>query len=355
MRNQRVKLASVIWTNSNVLFRCLAMMSLLLMSSSSFAIIDEIGDLIADNAVASAVFIDCNDSNEPSNPKTNNLITISAWTDEGTHLGTVSKVPDCDSIEDDHSLFYTNNIDYIVIQTNGSDAFWMDEIYIDVMNTNGSERTGFGIDGGNGWCLSKDPNDTRNSSWKNKVSSSGCQTAFRYNLSAGTIYAVPAPVSSPTQKWNYSLYIDCHHSLKSFSTEAEVANADTNNKITLHLYSGSSKISTKTINGADCSIIADEEIKITNVANNNITSIRLYTNGTDALYIDQLELDKTHSKGWPNTRNVDTWGADKGKGWCLSKDRDDANGSWRDYLTSDDACFRKLKFTVDSDTWYGWH
>ena len=40
-----------------------------------------------------------------------------------------------------------------------------------------------------------------------------------------------------------------------------------------------------------------------------------------------------------------------GKGWCLSNDWNDGNGKWRDYLTSEDACYRQINFKVGSDRW----
>lgn len=85
----------------------------------------------------SAVQVDCYDSTGSNNQTTKNLITVSVWGYDDELLEQDSMVPNCNSVLDASYIFdnlFTDegaeveDIAYFVIQTNGTDAFWMDEV-----------------------------------------------------------------------------------------------------------------------------------------------------------------------------------------------------------------------------------
>lgn len=69
-----------------------------------------------------------------------------------------------------------------------------------------------------------------------------------------------------------------------------------------------------------------------------ITRIRVETDGDDAFWLDQMVLS-----AYPAN---DSWGVNKGRGYCFSTDPGDANGSWRNYVSSR-GCQRCMDFHVD--------
>ncbi len=79
----------------------------------------------------------------------------------------------------------------------------------------------------------------------------------------------------------------------------------------------------------------------------NPTHIIIQTNGDDGFFIDRVWLSK------PNEKKINYWGANEKKGWCLSLDSDDANGTWDGYLAKN-ACFPALKLMINEpQKWEG--
>ena len=145
-----------------------------------------------------------------------------------------SDTPQCNSVEDalyglnlkvdkfkrdgnnNHDLYQNENIKVtrVVIETNGSNAFWMDEVRLrkireikkrtvyDSENRAPSEKVEtedtllqhWGRDGGQGYCLSTDPNDA-SGSWANHVQLCAKSLTFK-TISADDVF-VTAPVENP--------------------------------------------------------------------------------------------------------------------------------------------------------------
>ena len=67
---------------------------------------------------------------------------------------------------------------YVVLSTDGKDAFWIDEMYLG-LTEHGKDPViaHWGAENGKGFCLSTDPSDATRS-WKNKVD--GCHQAIKF-------------------------------------------------------------------------------------------------------------------------------------------------------------------------------
>jgi len=115
------------------------------------------------------------------NTGTNNRITVQFYA--GSTL-VASKYKDgvsdgCKIWEGD-TVFSTKTnrkITHVIVKTNGSDGFYIDEIRL---YEKGALKQHHGRDNGSGWCLSTDPKDA-NGSWKGKVSGNTCKSSHRFN------------------------------------------------------------------------------------------------------------------------------------------------------------------------------
>ena len=125
------------------------------------------------------VQIDCNHS-DLDYTDTANRITVS-FLAGSTHIaGKYRDGVSCPSIGADPEFEITSGtpITRVTVSTNGSDAFYIDELRIykdDVLVTHE------GRDNGSGWCLSTDPGDAQGS-WKNNISGSVCRPEVSFYL-----------------------------------------------------------------------------------------------------------------------------------------------------------------------------
>jgi len=114
-----------------------------------------------------------------SNEGTKNKITIEFWNNSQL-VGTKSKngVPvNCSKSDEMFILMSTQNVTHIIVKTNGSDGFYIDEIRLYKAL---KLQKHHGRDNGGGWCLSTDANDA-NGSWKGKVSGNTCKSSVRFD------------------------------------------------------------------------------------------------------------------------------------------------------------------------------
>lgn len=113
------------------------------------------------------------------NEGTNNKITMKFYA--GSNLvETVSKNginQNCNWSDARFSIETNQDLTHITVETNGDDGFYIDEIRL---YKKYSLAKHYGRDDKSGWCLSTDPADAHGS-WKNNVSSSGCQRIFRFD------------------------------------------------------------------------------------------------------------------------------------------------------------------------------
>lgn len=135
--------------------------------------------------------------------------------------------------------------------------------------------------------------DAYNSSWKNKVD--GCHSALRFNKESLSVYPISAPVTASPQMWDYEIQIDCNHS--------KLNNTSTEDKITVQFYSGSDKVGESSLSGrtafgvrAHCDAYGDAYFAVRDVPG-EITKVKVSNNGNDALYVDEMFLNRTNSVG----------------------------------------------------------
>ena len=164
--------------------------------------------------------LDCNGKGM-DNESTRDTITAKVFDADGTELWTWSDTVGCDSITD-HTFHFVPWVPkrprplprayhydawiletktdpraqgmYVVLSTNGKDGFWIDEMYLGVMEDGKDPVIAhWGAENGKGFCLSTDPSDATRS-WKNKVD--GCHQAIKFvvggcssktDLIAGTV------------------------------------------------------------------------------------------------------------------------------------------------------------------------
>jgi hypothetical protein len=86
------------------------------------------------------------------------------------------------------------DLKHIDISIGGDDAFWMDEIRVyrrDFANDRFKDNLvgHWGRDNGKGWCLSTDANDI-NGSFKDRSTSSGCVTTFRFQVEDEKVFKI---------------------------------------------------------------------------------------------------------------------------------------------------------------------
>ncbi len=68
---------------------------------------------------------------------------------------------------------------------------------------------------------------------------------------------------------------------------------------------------------------------------NEVVAVQIITSGSDGFWMDKVML-------YGDNQEIAHWGENEGKGYCLSNDPADANGSWRDFVGSRGCqpCFR---------------
>lgn len=120
-------------------------------------------------------------------------------------------------------------------------------------------------------------------------------------------------------------FIDCRHdSIKSESTKNTVTaefyvRKQFEGSQTTKLNCDQKNLISEPFKGATLDILISREV----------TEIRLFANGEDALFIDRVEWGYHN----PDYIEVMKWGRDNGQGWCLSTDKKDGK-SWTKQMTS---------------------
>ena len=115
---------------------------------------------------------------ELDNTGTKNRVTVQFWAGQSLiksmYRNGVSE--NCSSPDQLFSISTKQKITHVIITTNGSDAFYIDEIYLykggDLMNRHGR-------DDGRGWCISQDSKDAK--SWGNKRVDNKCYSKMKFD------------------------------------------------------------------------------------------------------------------------------------------------------------------------------
>lgn len=131
-----------------------------------------------------------------------------------------------------------------------------------------------------------------------------------------------------------TIEIDCNHS--------KLDKTSTKDILAVEFYDGTKLVASHMSYGK-CTSTKDAEFKGlfgTAGERDAVDSVQIKTNGTDALFIDELKFG---SKGF---------GQDNGKGWCLSKNKSDGTGKWKNYVDQSFGCHSCLKFVYSSKKVY---
>ncbi len=128
------------------------------------------------NSAVYRLLVDCTHPSVSAR-QTANRITALFLDGTGNVIRSVSKngITNCSS---GNSIFSFNSnriVKYVELRTNGNDAFYIDQWRL---YRNGVYVGGAGSNGGKGWCLSTDPNDTNG--WRNYLTV-GCLQRLRSN------------------------------------------------------------------------------------------------------------------------------------------------------------------------------
>lgn len=128
----------------------------------------------------------------------------------------------------------------------------------------------------------------------------------------------------------FTVQIDC----KGYST---LTNTGTNDQITVSFVN---KDGTKLVDGNSTKVInncdLDTYISMTSAQlMNEVVAVQITTSGNDGFWMDRVLL---HA----DNQEIAHWGANEGKGYCLSQDPADGNGSWKDFVGARGCqpCFR---------------
>lgn len=138
---------------------------------------------------------------------------------------------------------------------------------------------------------------------------------------------------------SYSVTIDCYHS----EMDSKINN--TTDTISVEWWAGNRKLAEKShFNDITCS---SKERRWTSWTAHQIpetlTHIIVKTNGSNAFYIDELNMKLWRSGQILGANLLGSSGGKDGKGWCLSKDPNDIKKSLRNYASS---CKSSLRFNV---------
>lgn len=111
---------------------------------------------------------------------TKNTVSVNFYSNN-TLVGTktMKGVTSCGPVSTDPrwALDTRSSINKVVVAINGSDGFYIDELYI---YQDGTLKKHYGKDDGKGWCLSTDPNDARY--WKGYIIDNVCSSTKEFSV-----------------------------------------------------------------------------------------------------------------------------------------------------------------------------
>jgi hypothetical protein len=269
------------------------------------------------------------------NVSTKNKITVKFW-NNSEPLAEVSKVPKTNEDQLNSWEYYAQPgsklVNRVTIQTNGKDAYFIDQVKLktDIL----LDEASWGENNKRGWILSKQSKEG-----KSKMRNYGNATKMvEFKVKPEFSQALNNYVKQldyTTPGIDYVLVIDPFHS--------KLTNETTNNLITIKFYRDKQVLKTLTSDSKVEIPVFDMPTDFKDISKFKIkgtlhsylyhaepgspipTHITVSINGEDAYYIDQVYL-KCDVVGVKSK-----WGAEDGKGWILSTDPSDGNGSWKGY------------------------
>lgn len=129
--------------------------------------------------------------------------------------------------------------------------------------------------------------------------------------------------------------IDCQHKELGNSTRTKSA-------ITVEFYDGKKLVAAQT-KWPHCDNTHDATFTVdfrTSKERDAVDSVKIKTESTDSLLIDEMEFFRNHSFFY--------YGRDNGKGWCLSANKNDGKKAWKKYVDQSVGCRSCFKFTFTS-------
>ncbi len=137
-------------------------------------------------------------------------------------------------------------------------------------------------------------------------------------------------IFSEENSYEYEVKIDACHS--------DLDNTGTGNRISVEFWSGETYLYAKYRDGvSDGCYGADASFSYSSTR--KVSHVIVKTDGGDAFYIDEISLKIGGDE-------VKHYGRDNGNGWCLSTDPNDANGSWKNYISGTGGkCISSIKFS----------
>lgn len=115
----------------------------------------------------------------------------------------------------------------------------------------------------------------------------------------------------------HKVQIDCYHS--------DLDYEDTSARVTVQFWSNNSRVGSTSKKGVSCPAIGSDPTFVIET-DRPVTHVTISTSNDNAFYIDELRI-------YQGSVLKQHHGRDNGRGWCLSTDPGDTNGSWSSYIT----------------------
>lgn len=129
---------------------------------------------------------------------------------------------------------------------------------------------------------------------------------------------------------HHKVQVDCYHS--------DLDHEDTSARITVNFWSNNTRVGSTSRKGVSCPAIgSDPTFSIE--TDRQVTHVTITTSNDNAFYIDELRI-------YQGSVLKQHHGRDNGRGWCLSTDPGDTNGSWSNYITRS-GCKNSHRFQVN--------
>ena len=232
----------------------------------------------------------------------------------------------------------------IEVHVEGDDSMMIDRPWLKREGSRGwNMHTKWGGNNRRGWCLSEDPLDI--DTWRRKADQ--CAPGVKFVIGNGLSYAGDAEyLSKHDYEWTDQYCID-------YSTKG-VSGGDTYDPVVW-------KFMDK--NGV---VIKQTEFSIGDPHGNGpmeywpigcencwhacydvVTSVPIESFQVEIKGSDALMIDRVRKARWGKTNvddHVQYWGANNDRGWCLSTDPSDGDGSWSGHA---DGCHACIKFRDD--------
>lgn len=275
------------------------------------------GNTNSSNDITHFARVDCH-TDDLSNEGTNDVITATFY---GPNMNELGKATQTDISERNCKFRWINfeadlpsSAEYVKLSTDGTDGFMVDRIQLFREGMQGMKE--FGLNNDKGWCLSNDAGDGEGN-WK-YASNGICVPYHTWSYSGKEVRGdiALARMNGRAMK-KHSVGIDCQVD--------DIGNEGTTGTITATFYNkqgteiGKGSVSEIADGITGCARVRDIEIEAD--TRGDAETVKISTNSGDGFMIDRIHL-------YRDGELVRTSGANNDKGWCLSTQESDGEGSW---------------------------